>query len=85
MRKYTIKIPVTNRKTLVFGPGLISTLPHNIIRIDKNGNFRIKRILKRSIPTLIFFEVLLLLYSTAQSVIISKSNTAPELVGIQYL
>ena len=70
---------------MVFGPGLISTSPHNIIRIDSNGNFRIKRILKRSIPTLVLFEVLLLLCSAAQSVIISKSNTVPEFVGIQYL
>ena len=71
---------------MVFGPGLISTLPHNIIRIDKDSNFRIKRISKRSMPTLIFFEVLLLLCGTTQSgVIISKSNTVPEFVGIQYL
>ena len=46
---------------MVFGPVLISMSPHNIIRIDKNGNFRIKRILKRSIPTQIFLDVLLLL------------------------
>ena len=70
---------------MVFGPGLISTSPHNIIRINKNGNSRIKRILKRSIPTLMFFEVLLLLCCTTQSVIISKSNTVKEFVGIQYL
>ena len=53
---------------MVFGPGLILTSPHNIIRVDNNGNFIIKRILKRSIPTLIFFEVLLLLCSTVQIV-----------------
>ena len=70
---------------MVFGPGLILTSPHNIIRIDKNVNFRFKRILKRSIPTLMFFEVLLLLCSTAHSVINSKSNTVPEFVDIQYL
>ena len=68
---------------MVFGPGLILTSPHNIIRIDNNGNFIIKRILKRSIPTLIFFEVLLLLCSTVHSAeCMSKSNTVPEFVGI---
>ena len=51
---------------MVFGPGLISAPPHNIIRIDNNGNIRIKRILKRSIPILILFEVLLLLCSAAR-------------------
>ena len=70
---------------MVFGPGLISTSPHSIIRVDKNSNCRIKRILKRSIPTLIFFEVLLLLCSTTQSVVISKNDIVPEFVGIQYL
>ena len=64
---------------------LASTSPHNMIRIDNNRNFRIKRILKRSIPTVTLFEVLLLLCSAAQDVIISKSNTVPEFVGIQYL
>ena len=68
-----------------FGPGLISTSPDNIIRIDKNCDFRIKSILKRSIPTLILFYVLLLFCSTTQSIIISKSNTIPEFVNIQYL
>ena len=70
---------------MVFGAGLISMSPHNIIRIDKNCNFRFKRILKRSIPTLMFFEVLLLYFSTAHIVINSKSNTVPEFAGIQYL
>ena len=70
---------------MVFGPGSISTSLHNIIRIDNNGNFRIKRILRRSIPILIFFDVFLLLCGTAQSVIISKCNTVPEFAGIQYL
>ena len=41
--------------------------------------------LKRSILTLIFFEVLRLLCSTSQNVIIDKNNIIPEFVGIQYL
>ena len=44
---------------MVFGPGLNSTSLRNIIRMDKYGNFRIKRILKRSIRILIFLKVLL--------------------------
>ena len=70
---------------MVFGPGSISTSLHNIFRIDNNGNFRIKRILRRCITILIFFDVFLLLRSTTQSVIISKCNTVPEFAGIQYL
>ena len=65
--------------------GLISTSPHNIITINNNGNFRKKRILKRSIPTLRLFEVFPFLCHAAQGVIISKSNTLPEFVGSQYL
>ena len=55
-----------------FGPVLLSTSPHNVIRIDRNSNFRIKRILKGTIATQIFFEVLLLWCCTAQCVILVK-------------
>ena len=68
---------------MVFWSELVSTSLHNIIRKDKNGNFRIKRMLKRSIPALIFFEVLRIMCSTAQNVIISKSNTFSDFVGIK--
>ena len=67
---------------IVFGPWLVLRSLHNILGIDKNGNFRM---LKRGIPTLINFEVLRLLYNATQRVIFSKSNTLPEFVGIQYL
>ena len=70
---------------MAFAPGLISTSPHDIIKIYKNDNLRIKRMLKRSIPTLICFEVLPLLCSTSQNVIIDKNNIIPEFVGIHYL
>ena len=59
-RKYTIEMSV---KEMVFGSDLISTLPHDKIRVDKNSNFKrmLKMMPKRSIPVLKFFEVLKLL------------------------
>ena len=42
---------------MVFRPGSISLSLPNIIRIDKNGNFRINRMLKKSIATLLAFAL----------------------------